>query len=101
PPLSHTVSERSGRSAGRDLLLQGSERQRTQLEQPVVEVLEREGRTLSLGRLPPPSFDLVLPDLVREGLAGPRDVAVHLDLRLQPGHARLLHLRDGPVAVPA
>ena len=71
-------------------------------EHLVVEGAHVEPLAHATGDLVPCTLDLALAELVRQLLAGPDGVAVHLDLRVDHGQrAPLVHEPDRPRAVPA
>src|SRR5450759_4883900 len=71
----------------RELASERRERERAVAQHLVVEGPDIERRTIAGGELAAQPLDLALPDLVRQRLAGPRDVSIGLDRRVGLGEA--------------
>src|SRR5437899_11097181 len=90
---SFTLTARSLSPRGGHLAFERRHGQRAQSQQAVVEPGQGERTVFAFGRLPTPSHDLELADLVGAGLARPGDVPVDLDLGVQARGPR----RDHPL----
>src|SRR5450830_144238 len=92
-----TLPRRNGHPV-RELAGERRERERAVAQHLVVEGPDIERRTVAGGELAAQPLDLALPDLVRQRLAGPRDVSIGLDRRVGLGEA---HIEQDPDATGA